>query len=227
LADFLKFPAALFALIVLPGLSLLFPGISKAGGPVHGAKAAAMGTAFVAIADDPSAITHNPAGLATLKGTNLYGGVAVVVPSSEFTSPAGGTEKTAFQAFFPPQFYLSSNLGMESVVLGLGLSSPFGIGGRKWSDTGLTRYAATEGTIATISANPTIAWRILPQVTVGAGIDILYASQSSANMVDQSLLGAGDGRLSFKGWGVGLGYNLGILLFPGGKVSFGFAYRSG
>lgn len=46
-------------------------------------------------------------------------------------------------------------------------------------------------------------------------------------MVDQSLLGAGDGRLSFKGWGLGLGYNLGILLFPGGKVSFGFAYRSG
>lgn len=206
---------------------MTFPGVSQAGGPVHGAKASAMGTAFVAIADDPSAITHNPAGLATIKGTNIYGGVVAVVPSSSYTSPAGGTEKTYFQVFFPPQLYISSDLGMESVVLGLGIASPFGIGGRKWSDTGLTRYASTEGTIATISANPTVAWRILPQVTVGAGLDILYASNSLASMVDQSSLRAGDGRLSFKGWGLGLGYNLGILLFPGGRVSFGFAYRSG
>lgn len=31
------------------------PSLSFAGGPVHGAKASSMGTAFVAIADDPSA----------------------------------------------------------------------------------------------------------------------------------------------------------------------------
>ncbi|RJR35219.1 MAG: hypothetical protein C4567_14845 [Deltaproteobacteria bacterium] len=217
----------LFALAISMGLSLTFPSLSQAGGPVHGAKAAAMGTAFVAIADDPSAITHNPAGLSTLKGTNIYGGVVAVVPSSSYTSPEGGTEKTAFQAFFPPQFYISSDFGLESVVLGLGIYSPFGIGGRKWSDTGLTRFASTDGAIATIAASPAIAWRILPQVAVAAGVDVFYASNSAAAMVDQSALGAGDGRLSFKGWGLGVGYNLGILLFPGGKVSFGFTYRSG
>jgi len=217
----------MFALVIALGLPLVSPSVSQAGGPVHGAKAAAMGTAFTAIADDPSAITFNPAGLATLKGTNIYGGVVAVVPSTDFTNPAGSTEKTYFQAFFPPQFYISSDLGMESVVLGLGIYSPFGIGGRKWSDTGLTRFASTEGTIATIAANPTIAWQILPQLTVGAGVDILYASNTAATMVDQSALAAGDGRLSFRGWGLGVGYNLGILLFPGGKVSFGFAYRSG
>lgn len=88
----------LFALVFAPGLLLVFPTLSQAGGPVHGAKAAALGTAFVAIADDPSAITHNPAGLATSKGANIYGGVAAVVPSTVFTGPAGSfTEKAAGQ----------------------------------------------------------------------------------------------------------------------------------
>jgi hypothetical protein len=42
--------------------SILFPVAAFAGGPVHGAKAAGMGTAFIGLADDPSAILFNPAG---------------------------------------------------------------------------------------------------------------------------------------------------------------------
>lgn len=33
---------------------------SLAGTPIHGGKAAGMEAAFVAIADDPSAVLHNP-----------------------------------------------------------------------------------------------------------------------------------------------------------------------
>jgi long-subunit fatty acid transport protein len=197
----------------------------QAGGPIHGAKAAAMGTAFVAVADDPSAILHNPAGLANLQGTTLYGGGTAVILSSEYKSPEGGHERTSFQVFLPPHFYVSSDLGTNSLVLGLGLYSPFGIGGRKWSETGLTRFASTEGTIGTVSANPTVVWRVIPQVAVAAGVDIMYAFNNMVRMVDQSFLGFMDGKLSFKGDGLGWGYNFGLLIFPGGKVSFGFAYR--
>jgi long-chain fatty acid transport protein len=210
---------------VLLSLMVVIPNASQAGGPIHGAKAAALGTAFVAVADDPSAILHNPAGLASLQGTNLYGGGTAVMLSSEYKSPEGGRERTSFQVFLPPHFYVSSDLGTNSLVIGLGLYSPFGIGGRKWSETGLTRFASTEGTIGTVSGNPTVAWRIIPQVAVAAGVDILYASNYMVKMADQSLLGSMDGKLSFKGDGLGWGYNFGLLLFPGGKVSFGFAYR--
>lgn len=54
---------------------LLLPDLAFAGGPVHGAKGSAMGTAFVAVSDDPSAIAYNPAGLTQLSGTNIYGGL--------------------------------------------------------------------------------------------------------------------------------------------------------
>lgn len=207
-------------------LTLIGPRIAFAGGPVHGAKAASMGTAFVAIADDPSAILHNPAGLTNLKGINLYGGATAVMPSTEYISPSGESEKTEFQVFFPPHFYVSSDFGMEAVVLGLGIYSPFGIGGRKWDEKGLTRYASVESMTATVSVNPTIAWKILPELSAGLGLNYMHAFSDAEKMLDQSSMGATDARLSLEMDGGGWGYNLGLLLFPEGKFSVGLAYRS-
>ena len=207
-------------------LFLLLPSLSFAGAPVHGAKAAAMGTAFVAIADDPSAITHNPAGLTQLTGTNIYGGTTFVIPSTTYTSISGRSEETDFQIFFPPHVYISSDLNTKDFRFGVGIFSPFGIGGRKWSNEGLTKYSSTESMIATLSINPTLAYQVLPSLSIGVGLDYMLSRTQAKRMTDQSLLSAGDGELILKGIGDGWGYNFGILFTPDKKVSFGFAYRS-
>jgi long-chain fatty acid transport protein len=225
LMDIRKWPINFQGWIIGLTAMLIFPGASVAGNAIEGAKAAAMG-AFAAVADDPSAIAHNPAGIINLKGTNLYNGISMVNVHSEYESPEGRSQTTAFQLFFPPHIYLTSDLGFKNLAFGLGIYSPFGIGGRKWSDTGLTRYASTEGLIATININPTVAWRVLPQLSLGAGLDILWASNEMAQMVNQSLFAFQDARLSFKGAGFGVGGNFGILLFPEGKLSLAFTYRS-
>lgn len=212
-------------MICLAGL-LILPRAAKAGNPLEGAKAAGMGTAFLAVADDPSAIAHNPAGLTQQKGTHIYNGINAVILSSEYESPEGRSERTSFQIFLPPNAFLTTDFGLEKVALGLGIYSPFGIGGRKWSETGLTRYASTNGLIATVNINPTVAWRVLPQLSLGFGVDILYSLNQMAKMVDQSALGFRDAKLSFRGDGVGVGGNFGILLFPNGEISLAFAYRS-
>ena len=111
------------SLVTILGISFLLQTYSFAGTPVHGSKAAGMGAAFVGIADDPSAIMHNPAGLTQLKGTNMYGGGTVVIPSTEYTSPTGQSEETDFRVFLPPHFYISSDFNMKNVVLGLGSGS--------------------------------------------------------------------------------------------------------
>ena len=205
---------------------LLFPELSFSGAPVHGAKAAAMATAFVAVADDPSAIFHNPAGLTNMKGANIYGGGTAVVPSTEFRSPSGATEETKFQVFLPPHFFASHDLKTDNLCLGLGIYAPFGIGGRKWSEEGLTRYASTNNLIATIAINPAMAWKVQPWLSVAAGFFYLGAYSDSERMVDQSALGPTDGKATIKGYGGGWGYNLGVLLFPREKLSFGASYRS-
>lgn len=217
----------LWFMVLALGLLFFQPGFSLAGAPVHGTKAASMGTAFVAIADDPSAISHNPAGLTKLKGTNVYAGATAVIPSTKYNSPSAGSEDTEFQVFFPPHLYVSSDFGMENLVLGLGIYSPFGIGGRKWDDHGLTRYASVESMIATVSVNPTVAWRVLPCLSIGFGVDYMHSFNEAKKKLDQSSVGAGDANLSLDADGGGWGYNIGLLAFPDGKLSVGIAYRSG
>ena len=178
-------------------------GSAFAGGPVHGARAAAMGTAFNAVADDPSAILFNPAGLTQIKGTAVYGVVTALKPETEYTDTAGQAETTESQLFFPPNMYLSSDLDKKDFVFGIGLYSPFGIGGRKWSRTGLTRYASTESSIGTFSVNPTIAWQISPAVSLAAGVDYMRAETKMERMIDQSMAGAADASTSLEADGDG------------------------
>lgn len=213
-------------LSILLFISFLIPEVCHAGGFVHGARASGMGTAFVAVADDPSAILHNPAGLTQLKGTNIYGGNTFVFPSTSYESPSGGSEETEFQVFFPPHFFLSSDLKTEKFVFGLGIHSPFGIGGRKWPDDGLTRYYSVESFIGTLSINPTVAWQALPNLSVALGIDYLLSFNQSERMLDQSMFSFRDGRMKLDCDGGAWGYNLGALLFLNEKVSLGFQYRS-
>ena len=207
-------------------LFLLLSAISFAGTMIHGAKGAAMGTAFTAIVDDPSAITTNPAGLTQLTGTNMYGGTTFVFPSTTYESPSGQSEETDFQVFFPPNLYLSSDLNTKDVRLGIGIYSPFGIGGRKWNEDGLTRFSSTKSLIATLIINPTIAYQVLPSLSIGIGLDYMLARNEARQMIDQSLFGARDGEFKFKADGDGWGYNIGILFTPDKKVSFGLAYRN-
>jgi long-chain fatty acid transport protein len=198
-----------------------------AGGPVHGAKASAMGTAFVAVADDPSAIVYNPAGLTQLTGTRFYGGGTLVVPSTTYDSPAGDREATAFQAFAPAQLYATSDFGIKNINFGLGLYSPFGIGGRRWDRNGATRYRSIESMIATLWVNPTVAYQILPTVSIGIGLQYMLSQTKTARMIDQSQFGVGDASFRLKATGDGWGYNVGLLFRPLDRISLGFSYRSG
>jgi long-chain fatty acid transport protein len=185
-----------------------------------------MGTAFVAVADDPSAIAVNPAGLTQMTGTNIYGGDTLVVPSSIFKSPEGREEDTDFQIFYPPHLFVTSDPGTGDLRVGLGIFSPFGIGGRKWSDTGLTRYLSTESAIATLCINPTMAYRITPALSVGFGLEYMLSKTEAKRRVNQSVVGAADGEIELNALGDGWGYNLGILFTPQEQLSLGFAYRS-
>ncbi len=117
--------ALLFALTA----TLLWARPCVAGGPIHGARAAGMGTAFLAVADDPSAILHNPGGITQIEGTQVYSGVTAVILESSFTDDLGQTEDTEPNTFLPPHLFLTHRNPSSKFAYGMGVHSPFGIGG--------------------------------------------------------------------------------------------------
>jgi long-chain fatty acid transport protein len=195
-----------------------------AAGPVHGAKAAGMGTAFIAVADDPSTISHNPAGITQLSGRHLYGGSTAVLPYTRYDSPAGHQEDTRYQIFYPSHLYYTHEVG--KITLGIGFFSPFGIGGRKWDDAGQLRYFSTETFMATLTANPTVAWKVTDRLSLAIGAGYMKARNEVRRKIDQTLLGAPDGSLELEADGAGWGYNLGLLVNLTRRARLGAAYRS-
>ncbi len=208
------------------GLMFVLPLICKAANPIHGARQAGMGTAFTAIADDPSAMVMNPAGLTQLQKGTLYSGITALSPSTTYESPFGSEETTESQLFFPPHMYVVSKFGTERMSFGVGIYSLFGVGGQKWSDQGLTRFISLKNYIATMAVNPTVAWQINQDLSLGVGLYYLYSKTEAVKKTDQSTVGGAEGEFEIEADGGGWGYNLGILYRASESWRIGAGYRS-
>jgi long-chain fatty acid transport protein len=117
-------------------------------------------------------------------------------------------------------------LNTEDFVFGIGIYSPFGIGGWSWDNHGSTRYLTTESLTGTVSANPTVAMQVNAWLQIGLGADLLYSMTSAERSVDQAMAQAPDGRVEMNSDGVGLGFNLGLLFRLPADLRLGVIYRS-
>lgn len=216
--------------IIVAGLVLLTSqafasGLSK---PVWvGPKAIGMGGAFVGVADDTSAMFHNPAGISQLKyDHNLQIGADSLITQEDYTPP-GGTTESVDREFLPvPQFgYVNRQLKMIS--LGLGVFFPHGNGG-KYSGADATSAVVTnptEGRIYSMEIAPTVAFQIVPGLSLGASLRVTRIS----TMLKGQLFALPTGvdnltNLETDGWGYGA--SAGLLAQPMDWLKIGFNYRS-
>lgn len=238
-------------LLALGLVSLLCPSFGHAQAlrfQPQGATAAGQGNAFVAQADNASAIHYNPAGLSQVKGVQVVTGTTLLGGSIKFKSPTGIDGRGDFGgsiAFPPPSHsYVSANLGslgwdsLSNVTVGLGLTSPFGLNVRYPVD-GTFNTAVTSAAIPLIDIKPTIAYKFNDQLAVGVSADIYtFASFLGQGHAEQKQIGAGvfgipaGVSVEFNGKGTGAGATVSLLYTPlrnsEGKpiASIGLVYRS-
>jgi long-chain fatty acid transport protein len=203
--------------------------------PQAGAKAMGMGFAFTAVADDPSAIYFNPAGLTQLKGQNIMVGLTYVRENGgEYTGTTPVDNTTAIKNetqkslnFFIPNMYYTKTNASTGFAYGVGIFSPFGLGQEyKDKNTSIFRNQATRMDLLTVVINPTIAFKVNEFLSVGAGIDYMYGKLKA---YDTTQVGFGQSALfktHYEGTGDAWAYNFGLLLKPTQNLKVGFNYRS-
>ena len=146
---------------------------------VHGAKSVAMGGAFTALADDPTAIFHNPAGILQLEGTHLTVGLTTFSPNSTFKSNgtsgipgtySGQTTDLKNKTWITPNVFLTHKIN-DYVAVGIGEFSSFGMG-TDWPDSWEGRFAvgATKSLLTTYSINPVVAFKPTERLSVAFGV---------------------------------------------------------
>ena len=193
--------------------------------PDQDAFATARGEAFVATADNPSAIYYNPAGITQLEGNNLRAGIYGIYLDPSYTPPGGGhTFDNQLRYHAIPQFFYTYGRTNWPVSFGLGVYSPFGLGVEWPQNTGF-RTVATRGKLLTETINPVMAIKLLPTLSIGGGVMVNYAKIDLQQAVYDPNPDADLFR--FKGDGWNLGYNLGVLWQPQEKISLGATFRSG
>lgn len=220
------------------GLVLLPSAHARAAGFAifeQGARGMGFAGAFTAQASDPSAIFHNAAGIAFLKGDQLYLGGTFVAPSTDFAGadpfPGAGRAETMDAGVIPlPTAYYTHQFS-ERVVLGVGVDVPFGLKAR-WAepDDFSGRFISRLAELKGFSINPTLAYKIEDRLAIGAGFDIRLASVTLERRVPlinpftQKVIDVATARLE-SDTNAGYGFNLGLLAKPSESLSIGVSYR--
>ena len=190
----------------------------------QGTAAMAQGNAFVAEADDPSAIYYNPAGLNQLKKPQVYLGNFFNYPQRSYQGETGDTYITRHRFYESGSFYLAVPVHSR-VVLGFGYFTPFGLG-TDWPAEWTGRYITTYSRLKTYNLNPVVSMKVLKNLSVAAGVDFLWSDVRLRRKSPQLLRPLVDGKTDLSGSGFGVGANFGVLYEPVQGVKLGAAYRS-
>jgi len=234
-----KLCLALSAVLLLTS-GLLANGLNLNG---FGARAAAMGGAFVGLADDYTAVFWNPAGLALMKKGTFGLTGSFLMPSSSYALDTYSmkTESKTYPAgllgFFTP-------IG-DKVVVGLGAYTLSGLGA-DWKNTGLEEmlvYPTPTGAftpplgayrwmsfIGSVTIAPSIAVKLSDKVFFGATFNINYGFFKIDQWGEYQVIAKppiifnfGQANMNVTGWGFGATF--GLLVKPSDRVSFGLTYR--
>jgi long-chain fatty acid transport protein len=165
-----------------------------------------LGTAYAgaaAQAEDASTIFFNPAGIALLPQGELQGGFHYIIPSATFSNqgssisapgtPFNGAKITGGNGgdsgvdHLIPNAYLSQPVFRSpqygDLTVGIGLSVPFGLE-TDYDPGWVGRYSALRTKLQTFDIQPTIAYRVFDRISIGASLDIQYASARLSQAVD-------------------------------------------
>lgn len=220
--------------ILSAALLALFSGtVSAAGFQLLEQNASGIGVAYAgsaAVADNASTIFFNPAGMVLLPGRQVSVGFAAIGPTYKFRDQGSSGTGLVARAVVGsdggnagdwaavPNAYLSWQLAPQWFV-GLGVSSPFGLG-TKYEDTSwVGRFQSLKSEIQTINVNPSVAYRVNDSVALGFGLNYQRINAEMSNLTPIGL-----SRL--KGEDNSWGWNAGGLVNLSPSMRLGLAYRS-
>lgn len=197
--------------------------------PNQDAEAIARGNAFVATANNPSAIFYNPAGITQLEKQNLQFNIYAISLKSEYRSLDGHHADTDGELQAVPSFFYTVSPKNSPFSFGLGLYSPYGLA-LEWPEDSGFRTIITEAKLQYLTFNPVVALQVSRNFSIAAGPTINYAkiSMERGIFVPSSAFDySTTDEFEVEGDDIAYGFNIGVLWQPIRQLSFGATYRSG
>ncbi|MGD2246697.1 MAG: outer membrane protein transport protein [Candidatus Aminicenantes bacterium] len=205
-----------FVFLVLP---VLIAGSLWGGGwnnTLMGCRALAIGGAFVGVADDPSAVFHNPAGLVYQeKAFNLSIDGFHISPTHEYVTPEGDAAQSQYKTTLP-QFFLTYRAN-EKMTLGFGFYVPYAGGGVDWQEGVLDQ--PLKSTMGIYSLTPTLSYKFSDKFSMGFNLNF-YGGVMNVETEDPVL-----GPIGIEEKGSAISAGFGMMFKPFERLRIGLSVR--
>lgn len=144
----------------------------------YSARGIALGGSMMARKPDASVVAYNPAQITRLEGGHVMAGVSSISPKGKMRWTDGdgnkGSSKLKDLHWFIPHAYYTQQLS-DDWFFGIGEFTRFGLGfeyPHEWPGN----ENIYEVALTTFSINPNIAWKATDQLSLAAGVEIMYGS---------------------------------------------------
>ena len=200
-----------------------------------------------ALAEDASIVFANPAAMTTLDAAEIRLDAALLNSNLELSNEGStGASPGSLGMAVPvagddggnpggllllPTLFAATPLDADRRFwAGIALTAPFGQRldyGRDW----FGRYDSTEANLTTYDFSPALAARVTPWLSVGAGLNLQYATAELTNALPDPFAPGGpsaatDGVGELDGDSFAVGYNIGLHATPLPGLQLGLHYRS-
>ncbi|WP_170937262.1 MULTISPECIES: outer membrane protein transport protein [Rhodomicrobium] len=195
-----------------------------------------MAFAGAAAGDALSSMFWNSAAAAAAPGINSETHISLVVPQSNIEATGGALVSLGFgrdsgdigDPTAVPASYVNYQLS-DRLYFGLATNSQFGFTTKPDNLNFAGTPIATTSEIFSINFNPNLAYKLTPELTVGVGAQIMYASvrlrSSAVDLNGPAAGGAFPGRTDdVDDWAFGA--TAGVIWQPAPGTSIGVGYRS-
>ncbi|HNX68612.1 MAG TPA: outer membrane protein transport protein [Candidatus Omnitrophota bacterium] len=189
--------------------------------------------AVTATADEPAAISYNPAGIVNLPGIQVQGDANFLSSFTFKTSDTTGSTRSTGTLHFVPTGYLTINPGeifCDRVAFGIGTDSPFGLANQYDSMNPAVHYTGWANYLKMYTIKPVMAVKVTDWLDIGGGpmwyriYDFGAVQAYPNNLIFPYTWPDGQVRINLSGqhWG----WQMGALVKPTKKHRFGFYFRS-
>lgn len=216
---------------------LLFASLQAEAGGIMIYEAGHEGTGLAnagsaVMASDPSILMTNPADISQLAGTQINFNAQLILGDVSFSrdnaNTFGGNEGGNALKYLPgSSFFISHQLDERSSI-GFGMYGNFGLA-VDYDDDWAGRYFTQESAILGVSFQPTYAYKITDDLSVGLGPRFMLGYFRTEVAVNNNVLGLGnaeDGQLRYKDTDWGTGANVGVLYNLNERTKLGLAWTS-
>jgi long-chain fatty acid transport protein len=188
-------------------------------------KALGMGGSLSGRVFDAGTVYFNPGGMTALGSTTtINAGVSLLLPRTSFLGSQNQSEQDDSPFSIPFHIYAATKLKNEKLSVGLSINTPYGTTAQ-WNNDWTGRYIVQRFRINTLFIQPTAAYKINDNWSVGAGPVIANGNVLLQRALPYLNVAGNESTLELKGSGTALGANVGAY-YTKNKLSVGITWRS-